>query len=170
MGCHVCGGGVMGVWNIIAGAPLWVWPLFLVLFGIGLHASRVRSSPVIGYYMLPLMGLLSLNGLSSSTMPNLAMVFFCSAYVAGALFFFEFQGGLIVGKSGGRVQLRGDWLMMAAIMVIFWLNFAQGYVASQMPALEMTTTYVVITSALMGAVSGQFAGRSLRVIFWRSTP
>ncbi|MEM7544752.1 MAG: hypothetical protein AAF367_04380 [Pseudomonadota bacterium] len=160
----------MDVLHILGGAPLWVWPLFAVLFAIGYRASRDRSSPVALYYVLPLFGLMSLNGVLDAAYPTLALVFFCQAYAFSAHFFFDYQTRLITAKRDGRVHLRGDWWMMVAIMLIFWMGFAQGYVAARMPSVAVSSTYVVLTAALSGALSGQFAGRSLRVIFWRPTP
>ena len=51
--------------TFISNIPIWVLPLFIVLFIVGLRASKDRSVPILLIYLLPLLGLLTLRNITS---------------------------------------------------------------------------------------------------------
>jgi|AntRauMFilla1563_2_1112583.scaffolds.fasta_scaffold19861_2 hypothetical protein len=44
----------------LTGAPLWVWPLLVVLVAVGLRSLRARTVPVALVYGLPALGVMAL--------------------------------------------------------------------------------------------------------------
>lgn len=148
--------------GVLIHAPLWVWPLLAGLVWLGLRARREREIPVAGFYAMPFFAFMSMVGMASQ--PAGSWAIFAVCYGLGLWLGDRAQGGLIIAKSGGRVRVRGEAITLAALMTIFWLAFAGGYVAARAPEVAAALWWRLGVAALSGAVSGQFAGRALRVI------
>lgn len=150
--------------GILGGAPIWVWPLLVLLIWVGLRAAKDRETGVAIYYAMPFLAVLTLNGMSQLASPTLAWPVFGCAYAAGVWAGDRFQRGLIRWKSGGRVAVRGEWMTLLAVMGVYWLSFVRGAVMAVAPELTEGAAYVAIVALISGALSGQFAGRAIRVI------
>lgn len=154
--------------TILAAIPLWVWPLFLGLAALGGRAARDRSAPVLLVYALPLLGLLGLN--RAQGLGEGAVALFVLAWAAGAALGWAAQPRWTLSRSARRVELSGEWWTMAAVMTLFWGNFALGLAEGLAPGAT-TGGWVPVAFALVaGAVSGTLAGRALRVALWPRAP
>lgn len=158
----------MTAWDIIsnipARAPIWVWPLLLWMIWVGVKAMRARTVAIWFYWMLPLFALLSVRGRVEAAAPEVDLPVFACAYALGLAFGHWFQGGVIVERTAKQVSVKGEPLTLIMMMAIFWMNFAAGVIEVISPDLMANHVTIVILAAISGAVSGQFAGRALRVL------
>ena len=69
--------------TFISNIPIWVLPLFIVLFIVGLRASKDRSAPILLIYLLPLLGLLTLRNITSLAPPIWLWAFAAVTYSSG---------------------------------------------------------------------------------------
>ena len=117
--------------SILKGAPLWVWPMLAFLIYFGLKATRQRTSFALPMYFLPLLAILSVNAVNSLSANNNVWFAFAIAYLVGAWIGFGFQKEIVLEKSGNKVVLAGEWVTLAVLMIVFWMNFFwrrnQGY-------------------------------------------
>ena len=152
--------------QVMTGAPLWVWPLLVVLVMVGARARRNRWVPVGMVYALPLLGVLGLRTVLSLPAGGWIWGLFALAYVAGAYGGYVLQRTWILGNDGGRVQLAGEALTLTAVMVNFWASFAGGVLRAVAPGAYGSPVFTAVFVALLAASGGSFAGRALRV--WRA--
>lgn len=148
--------------SIIAGAPLWVWPLLGFLLFVGWRSTRERDVPVAAIYMLPLLGLLSVNTLTGLLHPLTALAIYAASYGLGLFIGYRLQARWVIAKQGGSVRLMGEWATMAVILILFGANFANGTVAAIAPQLHASTPFVAGFAILTGIASGTLGGRALR--------
>lgn len=150
-----------GIWQ---NTPIWVWPLFCVLVGIGILAMRDRSSTIIPYCFYPLFGLTAANAIINMAHAPTAWIIFGAAYIIGMGVAFWWQNGLILQKTGIHMQLKGDRITIVILMVIFFSNFVNGVVGGISPTVQASTGFTYIFATVIGLCSGSFTGRALRVI------
>ena len=148
---------------ILTGAPIWVWPLLVVMVILGLLASKSRTRTYIPIYFFWLLGFLSLNAVNSLSPAPLIWGAFGVAYVLGALYGYRFQRRIIIKKSDGRITLKGEWLSMIVLMAIFWMNFVGGVVRAISPDIYTSNGFHAIFAIIAGLASGTFIGRAIRV-------
>ena len=153
--------------KIFTEAPIWVWPLLLLLVFVGLRARKKRSVPVVLIYALPLMGVMALRSVFALSAPTAVWAVFALAYGAGAVAGYRLQVRWILGRVGRRVKLSGEYLTLTVMMVIFWANFVGGVLGAVAPDLYQTLIFQGVFAAIVAAASGSFLGRSLRV--WRAS-
>lgn len=150
--------------GILTGAPIWVWPLFVLLLWVGLRASRARETPVLPMVLLPLMGLLSLNAVNGLSPEPVVWVGFAAAWLAGSVFGMRYQPARILARAPRRVTLHGEWLTLTVIMVIFWMNFVGGIFAAVAPDVYASTGFHLVFAVIAGLASGSFAGRAVAIV------
>ncbi len=170
----------MTAWDIIsnipAGAPIWVWPLLLWMIWEGVSAMRNRSVAIWVYWMLPFFALISVRGRLEAAAPEVDLPVYAAAYALGLAFGHRFQGGVLIERTAKQVAVKGEPLTLVMLMTIFWMNFVSGVIKAISPDLMESYLTIAILAAISGAVSGQFAGRALRVlrapqgVFRRSDP
>ncbi|MGH1459827.1 MAG: hypothetical protein ACRBBT_13105 [Paracoccaceae bacterium] len=148
---------------IFTAAPLWAWPLLVVLVLLGLRASRTRSSHVALVYALPLLGILSVRTVSELPHQNVIWLFFLAAYLLGAALGHARQRHYLIARAGQRLTLRGEWLTMSAMLLIFLANFVQGFMAAVVPDVAGSLGFAGGMAVLLGLFSGLFGGRALYV-------
>lgn len=156
--------------GILTGAPIWVWPLLVVLITLGLLASKSRTRPCLPTYLYWLLGLISLNALNALSPAPVVWMAFAAAYLLGAWLGYHFQKRIIIAKSAGRITLKGEWLSMLVLMLIFWMNFVGGVINAISPEVYASTTYHMVFATVAGLAAGTFIGRALRVFLTPSTP
>lgn len=149
---------------IVSGAPVWVWPLLVLLIVLGLRASRTRTAPVILYLLLPLLGILSLRAVNALPAAQTIWAFFGVAALLGAYGGFLFQRKRVISKSQGRVTLKGEWLTMFVLMLIFWMQFVSGVIKSVSPETYASGNFHMVFASVAGLVAGTFIGRALCLI------
>ncbi len=150
--------------GIVNGAPIWVWPLLVLLLFIGYMASKPRQTSIIVFYCLPLLGLISISSVASLPFQTVAWTGFAIGYVAGAAGAYLLQNKWLLGKQGRTISLSGEWFTMLVLMVIFWMNFAGGMMEAINPGLYSTEGFIALSALLVGAAAGSFLGRALKVI------
>ena len=121
--------------GIITGAPIWVWPLLALLVFIGLRARRTRKAPVGLVYALPLLGALALRSTAALPADGWIWLVFAAAYVSGGWGGYLLQQGWLLGREGRMVRLAGENLTLAVMMLVFWANFAGGFLRAVAPGI-----------------------------------
>lgn len=151
----------LGIWQ---NAPVWVWPLFVVLVVIGILATRNRQSSIVPYFFYPLFGLSAANAINGLVHMPANWLTFGAGFLIGALLAFRWQDGLILEKTGMKMRLRGDRVTLVVLMAIFVSNFVNGVVEATAPDLRNAFWFTLALAAVIGACSGSFTGRALRVV------
>lgn len=152
---------LLGIWQ---NAPVWVWPLFFVLVFIGLIAMRDRRSSIIPYFFYPLFGLSAANSIGALNHVPLSWITFSVCYLVGAGLAFRWQNSLILQKAGWTMKIKGDRITILILMLIFFSNFVNGVILSVAPDLQEAIVFTLVFVGVIGACSGSFTGRALRVI------
>ncbi len=155
--------------GILSGAPIWVWPLLILLLFIGYKASKPRQTAVILYYFLPLLGLMPINSVSQLPFQTIAWACFGTGYIAGVVGGYVLQNKWLLGKQGRTILLSGEWFTMLVLMVVFWMNFASGMMKAINPEVYSTWEFIALLALLVGAASGSFFGRALKVLGYNHT-
>lgn len=155
---------------IISGTPIWVWPLLLLLILIGFRARRSRTAPVALFYLLPLMGILSVRSVSALPAAQTVWIFFGITYFIGGYGGFIFQRKRIISKFQGRVTLKGEWLTLTVLMIIFWMRFAGGMIEAIGPETYASFSFHIVFASLAGLVAGTFIGRAICLLRAPSAP
>ena len=145
--------------QIVAYTPLWVWPLMAFIVWMGLQGLRPRTVPAWRLAILPVVGLaLSLASIAQSAQPVLAATGWAVALLAALPL------GAALGRrraaqslADGRIEIAGDWFMLAFGLSIFAARYALGVLFGIAPALKAEPLW----SGLAGAVGGIVAGIGL---------
>ncbi len=151
--------------GVLSGAPVWVWPLLVLLIFVGVRASRPRRLPIAVFYGLPLLGLMSVNGLLS--LPNQAetLAGYAMGYLLGILVGYWLQARWLLAKDEHMVSLAGEWFTLLTVMLIFWMNFAGGMAKAISPDTYARPEFSLLFGLAVGWAAGTFLGRVLRVVF-----
>lgn len=160
--------------QIFQHAPIWVWPLFLVLIALGLRQVRSRSVPpmpviVISGAMLLLSGYGVISAFKGSAWALLAW----AGMLASTLLICQRMGypqGWQLDIYTQRLQIPGSWLPLALFMAIFLIKFAVGATLSMRPELAQQMQFALPISAMYGLLSGLFAARSWHALRLSRTP
>lgn len=150
--------------GILSGAPIWVWPLLVLLVVLGVRASRPRQTSVLLIFFLPLLGLITIRSVGALPHPSFAWIGFGVGYLAGLILGYALQGKWIVGRQGMNISLGGEWFTMLTMMLIFWMNFAGGVTKAIGPDLYASVGFSVAFALVVGWASGSFLGIALRVM------
>ncbi len=151
---------------ILSNIPLWVMPLLALLVWLGLRATRDRETSVWPFYGLPLLGINPLITTAGLAQAELALMAFAGGYVATVVAGYALQARWIAGRDGYRVTLRGEWLSLVTFLGIFSANFVNGALQGGWPQIAATSAFAVGFGLALGALSGLFLGRGLRVLTW----
>jgi hypothetical protein len=152
--------------GIVNNAPIWVWPLLLVLIVIGLHATRTRITFTPTYCLLPLAGLLALRGMFTIPHPAIAWTSCGLLFLVGCYAGYRWQQTLTMERVGRfKVTIKGEWITLITLMIIFFSNFIDGAVIAINPEIKELTTYTLIFSAIIGLCKGSFVGRALQILY-----
>jgi uncharacterized membrane protein len=144
-----------GVIDIVAGTPLWVWPLLAYSLWAGWSMSRDRDTALWRMAVMPaLIFGLSVYGLAASGLTLVSL----AAYLVGAGLG-AFMGQTVARRrpaeilANGMIRQRGDWLPFVLILGIFATRYVQGAALAMHPELAANAAFT-----LGGAfVSGLFA-------------
>ena len=153
--------------TFISNVPIWVLPLFIVLFIVGLRASKNRSVPILLIYLLPLLGLLTLPNITSLAPPIWLWTFAAVTYASGIAIGMRLQHGWIVARYAQFAQVKCEWATMTAMtamMIVFAAGFVNGFLGATMPALSQTAVFLTGFVAINCLASGQFLGRAITAL------
>lgn len=149
---------------ILSKVPIFVWPLFIGLVFVGIVSSRTREVPIALYYGLPFVGLAVLPTLLRLGLSEQVLITFVLAYAMGAALGFKYQKKIFQGAVGSKISIKGEWITMTVVMVIFFSNFVMGFLSATKPDLAADSIFITGFLCIVGICSGTFLGRSLRVI------
>lgn len=153
--------------QILAGTPLWVWPLFGILLYRG-FASRVdREVPLWVAFVIPLTMLgLSLQDVLNKFSGLAALAAWAIGLAFGARIYCWRTGrdGVRADPVRRMVLLRGSWLPLITMMAIFCTKYAVGVSLALNPALQQLMSFSLVVSGLYGLFSGIFGGQLLHVV------
>lgn len=153
--------------QIIASTPKWVFLVFFVLLWYGWMQSRTRNTAKVRVLMLPIiMIFLSLGGVFSSFHGHLPSL---GAWAVGFL-----VGAVVnhlIGAPHGvryisetkRFFIPGSWTPLVLMMVIYFTKYVDGAMTAMRPDIQATTQFAVTLSVILGALSGVFFARFLRI-------
>ncbi|SHJ15499.1 hypothetical protein SAMN05444000_105180 [Shimia gijangensis] len=151
------------VFSILAGAPVWVWPVLMCLVWLGLKATKERTVSTWPIYIMPMVGVLSLNAVRGLDGGGGIWVAFVFAYLVGMRLGRRFQPGVVLSKSQGQVTLSGEWATFLVLMVVFWMNFAGGIAQAIAPEVYTSFGFHAVFAVIAGLAAGSFAGRAIGV-------
>lgn len=161
-----------GLIQIIAGTPLWVWPLLAYALWAGWSMSRDRDTTLWRIAVMPaLMFGLSIYGLAASGLTLVSL----AAYMVGAGL------GAFIGQAvarrrlaevlaGGMIRQKGDWLPFMLILGIFATRYAQGVALSLHPELAANMAFVLGGACLSGLFAATMIVRTLASLPPRQLP
>lgn len=150
--------------GIATGAPIWVWPLLIVLILVGIRSSRDRTTSAYLYYGLPLLGIMSLGSIFGQPNAVVAWFSFGVGYFLGMVLAYTWQSNWLIEKSGVRLTLKGEWFTLAMMMVIFWSNFVNGVLLAVAPTLQTNPIFTAIYTLCIGFAAGSFLGRAAFIV------
>ncbi len=148
----------------ITGAPIYVWPLLIVLIVLGLHSTRDRTTSIIPMLALPFLGLAGLSNLLDMPLQGTTWASYGVAYIFGLMIGWRVQGRFLVERVGLRAQLRGEWVTFFMMMAIFWSSYALGVTTAVAPDVLLRTPFAIGFPVLEGIGAGFFLGRIIRVL------
>jgi hypothetical protein len=154
--------------RILAGAPLWVWPLLAALVAAGLAQLRARIVPRALVLAMPaVMTVLSVVGLLSSFGASAVALasWLVGAAVAVALNqqVWRLPRG-VRAAAGGGYAVPGSIVPLLLMLAIFATRFGVGAVSASAPALATAPLFVALIAATLGLLSGLFVARAWRIL------
>jgi uncharacterized protein DUF6622 len=156
--------------EILLRTPPWVFALFFVLLGFGLHQSRPRVVPLARAMALPLaMIVLSAYGVVSAFGWSLAGASAWAAAVAVAVYanrFLRYPRGVRFEPATRSLSVPGSWVPLSLMMAIFFTKYAVGVTLARTPGVSTAAAFVVPVSAAYGLLSGFFLAGALSI--WRT--
>jgi hypothetical protein len=154
--------------QIFQKAPIWVWPLFLILIALGFKQSRSRSVPpqpliIISTAMLCLSGYGVISAFQGSALALMAWAGMLSLTLLTCQKMGYPQGWQFDAQAR-RMHVPSSWLPMALYLAIFSIKFAMGAMPVIRPSLSQQAHFALPVSALYGLLSGIFAARALHAL------
>jgi hypothetical protein len=153
---------------VLSRVPVWVWALLALILVMGLIQSRDQRMTRARLVMLPLAwlgfgawGVLSTFGLHAA--PLLAWL----ATLASAVWLLQrsgWPGAARFETAQQRFFVPGSWWPLALMLGIFTAKFALGMSLALEPGLAHSAPVAGGFSALFGALSGVFLGRSRNIL------
>ena len=150
--------------GILTGAPIWVWPLLVALIWLGLRSTKQRRVPVWLIYAMPLLAFTSFGQIIALAEQPYGLPGYLAGYALGVFGGWIGQRRWLISKSGGTVEVRGEWFTLLAVMTIFWANFVQGVLGALAPDMLLAPLYPPVFAVVIGIPAGFFMGRTLRTL------
>jgi len=155
--------------GILQNTPLWVWVVLLGLMALGLPQTRSRKVSRLLVLLVPaIMVPLSLYAVIASFGVSTAGL---SAWVAGVAAAVAVNGLVFLSPKGVHYsvedqayELPGSWVPLALMLTIFCARFAVGVSTPLSASIVSTVGFVGGVSVILGACSGLFLSRSMRIL------
>lgn len=154
----------MNLWDIITGAPWWVYVLFIVLVRLGMKATKGMTVSIYRPILLPVVfvawSLYSLYSHLALGLWSLLPLWIVSLAFGAYLGFLEVRSWHIKGdRHKQQVTLPPNYSTVVLIVLIFILKFFWGYFYATRPEAPYWIYFGdTLTSTL---VSGFFVGRAI---------
>lgn len=146
--------------NILANIPIWVPFLFVLLLIVGLRSTKDRRAPTWLVLALPLLGGLTLMNLILLDPTPVWWGLAVMAYALAARWGANKQGMWLERKTGSHVFLKGEWITLTAMMILFCAGFTRGFLTDVSPASLSSPLFLSIYITVISAASGHFLGRA----------
>ena len=156
--------------EILTRAPIWVWPLLIVLMIVGFRAMKDRATPLAVIVAMPLLGLMGVRSIAALSPPHWVWGAFVAIWLSSVAIGYARSLNWVISRDGHMVRVRGEIWTFIAMMVIFWANFAVGFLQAVAPNAINSGIGVCIFACTLAVASGQFAGRALRVLRTKRSP
>lgn len=150
--------------------PVWVLPVFAILFFIGYRSLHERRVPLIVYYCFPILTVIPALQLLQNDPVLPALMAFAAGIAVGGVVGFYLQGRWIIELERNTILVRGEWVTLLALMLIFWANFANGVIGGVNPELASDAMVVFLIGFLKSLAAASFLGRSIRVLAAKNEP
>ena len=142
--------------QIVTNTPLWVWPLMVLIVGLGVLGLRPRVMPLWRLAILPIVGLaLSFVGIAQAVQTGLVAAGWGLALLAGLPL------GQALGRrravrllDDGRLEISGGWFMLGFGLSIFVVRYALGVLFAMLPALKAEPLWMLLSGGIGGVVAG----------------
>lgn len=145
--------------------PLWVYILFAYLLWVGFKNTKTRTVSIKKILIIPAVFLsMSLESLISHFRLSMVSVsIWCIAILIGTMI-----GRLLVAtrhiqvdRTRQQIKLKGDWIMLLVMLMIFFSKYYFGYQLGMDPKLATNTHFELVMLMTSGLCSGIMVGRSL---------
>jgi len=153
--------------QILINTPVWVWALLAFLVYRGVAMSKDRQVTLRALFILPaLMIALSLQGLIQHFGIRFESVGFWLMSTASV----SILNAALFNKNGVRLvserifYLRGSWIPLVLMMLIFSLKYGENIAVAVQPALRDNPVFISVCSISFGIMNGLFFGKLLCVL------
>ena len=154
--------------TILERTPVWVYPLFFGLLALGWMQSRDRVVSYGRAFILPcvmllfsIFGVVSAFGMSIGVAAwSVGMMVLLAVGVRIKSFY-----NVVYIKERDAFAMKGSWMWLGVMMVIFWLKFGVGVALARQLAIVNEMSFMLGISLCYGLLSGIFLVRM--VILWK---
>jgi len=153
---------------ILTHTPLWVYLLFGVLLILGWMQSRDRKVSYARAFMLPCMMIIfSIYGVASAFGMSIGVISWSLGMMVMMALGIRIKAfyNVVFMEEYNAFAIKGSWLWLALMMVIFWLKFAVGVALARELAIVFEPWFILSVSLCYGLLSGIFLVRM--VILWK---
>lgn len=150
--------------TFFSNVPLWVYPLFILLLVIGLRASKDRSVPIIVIAALPLLGIMTLRNIIILAPPEWVWSIAALTYAIGIIAGMRLQKNWVISRSSRMASVKGEWITLAAMMVIFAAGFVNGFLTVILPDIAQSSSFAALFTAITCLPPGLFMGRAITTL------
>jgi len=153
---------------ILQHTPLWVYVLFFALFILGWMQSRDRVVPYFRAFILPcIMMLFSIYGVVSAFGMSIGIVAWSIGMMIVMALGIRIRAfyNAVFMEEHKAFAVKGSWLWLVLMMIIFWLKFAVGVALARQLEIVYEPWFILSISLCYGLLSGVFLVRM--VILWK---
>jgi len=155
--------------QIVAGTPVWVWPLLALLVFLGIRALRPTTAPIWRIAILPaiffvwgLISLFNLHGFALSRSLPWAVAFVGGAGIGMLI---ANSQSIRADKTHRLVHVPGGALTLVLILLIFVTKYVFGFLHATQPAQFAQPRFWLTEIVISGVLAGMFIGRFVGL--WR---
>jgi hypothetical protein len=157
------------LWQILSGAPWWVYVLFIYLVSIGIKSTKLRTIPIKRVVLFPLF-FVAWSGYElyknvSLGLPSL-ILWWVVFLVVGAYFGFKEVHSWRFQKDRhkGLITIPGNYSTLVLVVLIFVLKFFWGYFYATLSSVPHWIYFADTSTSSL--VTGFFVGRA--IVFFKS--
>ncbi len=145
---------------VVSHTPIWVWAVLALVVILGLAGTRDRSTGLTRLLLLPgVMALLALSGLVSAGLAAVPAIV-VGLVIGGSAGWLLEREGATRRLADGRVWLRGEWLSLLLVLVVFVWRYAINVIAAVNPTLAATGTWHLLTAFVSALLAALFLART----------
>lgn len=149
--------------QILINTPVWVYILFLFLLFLGIMQTKDRVLTIKKVFILPIILLvLSFFGtISAFGIDIKAVLLWLIGVVLGSCIslYYKIPKNVTYNKLEKNFFVKGSFLPLILIMIIFFLKYFVGVTKAVNPELLNKEIFIIIVSSMYGILSGIFFGR-----------